>query len=111
MDTLSQLKKFVSRYWPFLVAFIIAIAIFVNNTLFNFVGTLVYVPALAILGALVALLFRNILNADTTDKFVDSKGYNVAFNELPSREKVWLTTIQFWVYIIFVGLIIVAAIK
>lgn len=108
---MNKIINFFKRYWPLILGLILSFAIFTNDVLFGFLGTVIYVPALAFLGILTAILLRNIFNSNTTDKYVDEKGYNKDFHDLPPREKVWLTTLQFWVYLIFAGMIIMAAVK
>ena len=47
-----------------------------------------------------ALLWRNVFNRNTTDKFVDSGGFREAFNAMPREERVKITVTQMNGYLI-----------
>ena len=105
--------KFLSKYWSFVFLFILALAVFLNASAFQVLGTILYVPVLTFGGILLVVAFRSVFNRDTTWPYVrdndETKGYDADFRALPPEQKVWLTAIQFWVYLIFVAIVIHAA--
>lgn len=72
----SQLPivSYFKRYWLLLILFGLFLAVSLNDLLFKVAGTLIYGPTLILGAMIVALLIRNIFNADTTDADADS-GY------------------------------------
>lgn len=105
--------KFVKKYWSFVFLFLLALAVFLNASAFQVLGTILYVPVLTFGGILLAVAFRAVFNRDTTWPYVrdndESKGYDADFRNLPPNQRVWFAGIQFWVYLIFVALVILAA--
>lgn len=105
--------KFVANYWPILVAFIVSAIIFTSSEAFKLLGTLLYIPVLTFGGILLALAFRSVFNRDTTWPYVydhdPSRGYDGDFYKLPGNQRVWLTAIQIWVYLLFIAFVIHAA--
>ena len=101
--------NFIKRYWHLLILVGIGLFLITNNTLFQVLGTEVYIPAIASIKFVTALLFRNMFNRDTTDKYVKTKQFTQDFwSDLSPKERVILTHIQFWVYLIFLGLVVLA---
>jgi hypothetical protein len=104
---------FLRNYWLLIVLFAVALLIFGNAQAFLVAGTVVYVPVLTFGGILLALAFRSIFNRDTTWPYVydldPKKGFDNDFNNLPASLKVWITCLQIWVYLIFIAIIIHAA--
>ncbi len=110
---MKSIIAFLKNYWLLLLLFAFALLIFGNAQAFLVAGTIVYVPVLTFGGILLALVFRSIFNKDTTWPYVNdgdpSHGYDADFNHLSPVHKVWITAMQFWVYLLFIAIIIHAA--
>lgn len=99
--------KYIVRYWPLLVMVGLAVGLALSNTLFQAMGTLIYLPVLVLGAAAVALLLRNILHHDTSDADADSGRFVREWKELSMDARVKLTVLQFLVY--FLGACWIAA--
>ncbi len=99
---------FVLRYW-LIISLIAAFACLIfSNKLFAVVGMLVYLPALFIGAMAQALLARNILNNDTTDKSARTGQIKREWAEMDGKTRVILTKIEFLVYLLCASLITAA---
>lgn len=107
------MTAFIKKYWPIFLLFIASLFFFENSRAFQLFGTLLYVPVLTFGGILLALGFRSIFNRDTTWPYVQDnnafRGYDSDFRTMDPESKVWLTAVQFWIYLIFIAIVIHAS--
>ncbi|CAN5326931.1 hypothetical protein BH09VER1_BH09VER1_48970 [soil metagenome] len=102
-----RLLKYLSRYWILLVIVALAVGLALSNTLFQAVGTLIYLPVLVLGAAAVALLLRNVLHHETSDADADSGRFTSEWRALPAEARVKLSILQFLAY--FIGACWIAA--
>ncbi len=98
-------KSFFSRYWQFVVCGAVFLGFVLNDSVFKWVGALTYLPLLAFGVFILAFIFRFMLNKTTTDAYIHADAYETDFASLPAIHKVWLTQVQFLVYIIVIALL------
>lgn len=113
---MQDILKFFKRYWWVFLALGVSIALFLTPSVFLYLGTLVFVPVLGTLVALLALAFRAIFNRDTTYPYATDgdvgKGFDHEFwNELTPAQRVWFTGIQIWVYLLVGALVTIACLR
>lgn len=112
MNTINKLLKLpvisaIARYWVLFTVLALLAVLLITNVLFAVVGAMLWIPAL-VLGCMgSALLLRNVFNAETTDKDVDSGKFEAEWGSLDSKTRITLTVVQILVY--FLGACIVAA--
>ncbi|MGC4013419.1 MAG: hypothetical protein QM755_02715 [Luteolibacter sp.] len=99
------------RHWLLIGLFIAFALIALNDRVFAAVGTFAYAPALVTLGALCALLLRNVFNADTTDADSDSGYTRDTYKTLTPRERLLISKVEFWIYLLAAAHIIAAIAK
>lgn len=97
--------NYIKRYWDILFILFVLVLGFMSEKIYEYAGTSVYLPMLFFGALAMALLARNVLNSDTTDRYVDDQNYEKDFHGLSPRDKVWHTSIQFWVYLIAAAII------
>jgi hypothetical protein len=61
--------SYLSRYWELLLLLAVAAVAALSNTLFQILGTIVYVPVLVLAAAASALLVRHLVFRNTLDDF------------------------------------------
>ena len=102
-----RLINYLKRYWILLVLWLASSAAVWTNVTFLMLGTVLYVPFLALAAFLIALLIRNVFNTDTTDADSDSGRFAREWNEISVERRVTLTVVQILVY--FLGTCLIAA--
>lgn len=95
------------RYWWLFVIFGAAVALCFSKALFNLFGTMIYIPALTVGAELTALLIRNIVNRDTTDKDADNGTLAQGYFAMTTSERYRWAQIQHLVR--FLGAALIAS--
>jgi uncharacterized membrane protein len=99
------IKSFFTRYWQFAVWGGIFLGLVLDNAVFKWFGALTYLPLLAFSVFMLAFIMRHILNKTSTDAYIHADAYDTDFAALPTIHKVWLTQIQFGIYILVIALL------
>lgn len=99
------LKSFFVRYWKFVAIGIVALTLVLNNQVFKFLGSLIYLPLLVFSVFVLAFIMRYILNKTSTDAYIKEDAYDKDFASLAARDKVALTQLQFFVYLIVIAIL------
>ena len=107
----SPLVGYVRRNWVLLLITAAFAWLAIDDLVFAIVGWMVYPPVLCFEAILLATLFRHIFNRRTTDAYTDSRqegagSFSADFASLPPVHKVWLTSIQIWVYILAFSIVV-----
>lgn len=98
--------SYVRRYWWVLALLYLAYLAARSDDLFKILDIFVYLPLAFVAWVTLPLLWRNLFNARTTDKFVDSGNYAKSFNDATSEKKVELTVQQMNGYLIGSAIIV-----
>ncbi len=101
----AGLKSFFSRYWGFLVACAVFLALVLDNWVFKYLGALTYLPLLSFGVFILAFVMRYILNKRTTDAYIETDAYEKDFAALPTIHKCWIVQVQFLVYILVIAIL------
>lgn len=99
------IKSFFERYWQFVLWGVISLALVLNNEVFKFLGALIYLPLLTFAVFILAFVIRHVLNRTSTDAYVHGDAYDTDFASLSARDKVFLTQVQFLIYLIVIALL------
>lgn len=98
--------SFIRRYWWVLLLFCLAFLGTRSDSLFAIFDVLIYLPLAFAAWVALPLLWRNLLNADTTDAYIDSGEHNKDFHALPPIEKIKHTREQMGSYLIGSAIIV-----
>ena len=98
--------SYVRRYWYVVVLLYIAYLGARSNSLFAVLDVFAYLPLAFAAWVALPLLWRNIFNAGSTDKYIDSGDYTRDFASLPPELKVELTVRQMNGYLIGSAIIV-----
>lgn len=93
------------RYIVLTAMCFILLALVMNNTTFQKFGPVLYLIFLTLAVFVLAIMMRRILNRKTTDAYVHSGQFDKDFMAMPSNHRVWMTFIQFLVYIFVIAMI------
>jgi len=104
-DETPGVKSFFSRYWQFMLWGAIFLCLVLDNMVFKWFGALTYLPLLAFSVFVLAFIMRHILNKTSTDAYIHADSYDTDFASLPAIHKVWLTQVQFFVYIVVIAIL------
>lgn len=99
------IKSFFSRYWQFMVWGAVFLVLVLDNAVFKYLGALTYLPLLSFSVFMLAFIMRHILNKTSTDAYIHWDAYDRDFASLPTIHKVWLTQLQFGIYLIVIALL------
>ncbi len=99
------IKSFFVRYWKFAIWGAVFLGLVLNNTVFKYLGALTYLPLLSFGVFILAFVMRHILNRTTSDAYIETDAYEKDFAALPAIHKVWLTQVQFFIYIIVIAIL------
>lgn len=104
-DETPGIKSFFSRYWQFAVWGAVFLVLVLDNAVFKYLGALTYLPLLAFGVFMIAFIMRHILNKTSTDAYIHADKYDTDFASLPAIHKVWLTQVQFGIYILVIAML------
>ncbi len=104
-DEAPGFKSFFRRYWQFVIWGIVFLGLVLNNEVFKFLGALTYLPLLSFGVFILAFILRHILHRTSTDAYIEGDAYDTDFASLPAIHKVWLTQVQFFVYILVIAIL------
>lgn len=76
-----------------------------NNQVFKWLGSLIYLPLLAFGVFLLAFIMRHILNKTSTAAYIKDGAYDTDFAALDAKDKVFLVQFQFVAYIIVIAIL------
>lgn len=97
--------SFFQRYWQFVLWGVISLALVLNNQVFKFLGSLIYLPLLTFSVFILAFVVRHVLNKTSTDAYIHGDAYDTDFASLTARDKVFITQIQFGFYLFVIALL------
>ncbi len=98
--------SYVARYWELLVLLVLVAFAALSQTLFQALGTLVYIPVLIAAVAATVLLIRHLVFRNTLDKFAH-ENFIECFWSLPSSHRLYITLGT--LLILFIGGCIIAS--
>ena len=98
--------SYIRRYWIPLIVFVVVLRAAMSR-LFDIIGTLVYLPVLAVGAILVALLIRHLFFSQTLDADVHSGDFVKWWQDLEPRARVVLNLAA--MAILFLGICHIAA--
>ena len=97
--------SYLRRYWWVILA--ILLGYLLADYGWEILDIFAYLPLVFALWVSGPLLFRNIFNRKTTDKYIDDKQYHEDFwGALLPSERVWFTMIQSGIYLLGSALIV-----
>lgn len=93
------------RYIILTVVTMALLGLVMNNAAFKTFGPILYMVMLTFAVFVLAILIRRILNRKTTDAYVHSDQFDKDFIAMPANQRVWVTIIQFLVYLFIIAMI------
>jgi hypothetical protein len=85
----KQIIAFIRRYWIFIVGFFFFLWVSRTEIAFDWVGTIVHLPAYGLGAILAALLFRRIFFPATLDDDARSGYFVEAWKQLTAAQRVY----------------------
>jgi len=102
---------YIRRYWLLLLFFCVALILALNDSVFNTLGSLIYLPVLGTGTWLVVLLIRHLFFRNSLDAYVDNRVPGALFQDdfmsLDKKDRVLLTLAT--TVGMFIGLCLIAA--